>query len=105
MYELHLRHTLTSYVYLIGNGTALANQPWFQIPRSLRTKPCTDTKVPKAPRPSFQKFMRLLKYPPHLIVSFNGALQFAGLYGMYVTLGYEVGALLLRKQSDAVSLH
>jgi hypothetical protein len=49
--------------------------------------------------------MRLLKYPPHLIVSFNGALQFAGLYGMYVTLGYEVGALLLRKQSDAVSLH
>ena len=69
---------------LVGNGTALANQPWFQIPKSLRTKPCTDSKVPKAPRPSFRKFMRLLKYPPHLIVSVNGALQFAGLYGMYI---------------------
>jgi multidrug resistance protein len=70
---------------LVGNGTALANQPWFQIPKSLRTKPCTDSKVPKAPRPSFRKFMRLLKYPPHLIVSFNGAFQFAGLYGMYIS--------------------
>jgi MFS family permease len=29
--------------------------------------------------------MRLLKYPPHLIVSFNGALQFAGLYGIYIS--------------------
>jgi multidrug resistance protein len=69
---------------LVGNGSALANQPWFQIPRSLRTKPCTDSKVPKAPRPSFRKFMHLLKYPPHLIVSVNGALQFAGLYAMYI---------------------
>jgi MFS family permease len=69
---------------LVGNGTVLANQPWIQFPKSLRTKPCTDSKVPKAPRPSFRKFMRLLKYPPHLIVSFNGAFQFAGLYGMYI---------------------
>jgi MFS family permease len=69
---------------LVGNGTALANQPWIQIPRSIRTKPCTDSKVTKVPRPSFRKFMRLLKYPPHLIVSFNGAFQFAGLYGMYI---------------------
>lgn len=81
---------------LVGNGTAVAKQPWFQIPRSLRTKSRTDSKVPKAPRPSFRKFMHLLKYPPHLIVSFNGALQFAGLYGMYIAFptvfgekGYE----------------
>lgn len=69
---------------LVGNGTALAHQPWFSIPK-FRTKPCTDMKVPKAPRPSFRKFMHLLKYPPHLIVSFNGAFQFAGLYGMYIS--------------------
>ncbi|OAL01409.1 MFS general substrate transporter [Phaeosphaeriaceae sp. SRC1lsM3a] len=69
---------------LVGNGQSLANQPWFQLPRSLRTKPCTDSKVAKVPRPSFRKFMRLLKYPPHLIVSVNGSLQFAGLYGMYI---------------------
>lgn len=69
---------------LVGNGTAVKDQPWFQVPKSLRTKPCTNKAVPKAPRPSFKKFMRLLKYPPHLIVSMNGALQFAGLYGMYV---------------------
>lgn len=69
---------------LVGNGSAYAHQPWISIPK-LRTKPCTDSKVPKAPRPSFRKFMQLLKYPPHLIVSFNGAFQFAGLYGMYIS--------------------
>ncbi|KAL6707579.1 Dityrosine transporter 1 [Coniothyrium glycines] len=69
---------------LVGNGASLAHQPWFSIPK-LRTKPCTDTKVPKIPRPSFRKFMRLLRYPPHLIVCFNGAFQFAGLYAMYVS--------------------
>ncbi|KAH6643824.1 major facilitator superfamily domain-containing protein [Boeremia exigua] len=69
---------------LVGNGAALAQQPWFSIPK-LRTQPITDTKGPKVPRPSFRKFMRLLKYPPHLIVSFNGAFQFAGLYGMYIS--------------------
>ncbi|EDU44639.1 Major Facilitator Superfamily protein [Pyrenophora tritici-repentis] len=69
---------------LVGNGTALANQPWFSIP-SFRTKPCTDSKIPKGPRPSLLEFGRLLKYPPQLIVSFNGAVQFAGVYGMYIS--------------------
>lgn len=69
---------------LVGNGAALANQPWFSIPK-LRTQPTVDAKGPKIPRPSFRKFLRLLKYPPHLIVSFNGAFQFAGLYGMYIS--------------------
>lgn len=69
---------------LVGNGTALAHQPWFSIPR-FRTKPCTDANIPKIPRPSLRKFVHLLKYPPHLIVSVNGALQFAGLYGLYIS--------------------
>ena len=69
---------------LVGNGAALANQPWLSIPK-FRTQPMVDTKGPKIPRPSFRKFLRLLKYPPHLIVSFNGAFQFAGLYGMYIS--------------------
>ncbi|KAL1656139.1 Dityrosine transporter 1 [Didymella pomorum] len=69
---------------LVGNGAAVAHQPWFSIPK-LRTKPSTDIKGPKIPRPSFRKFLQLLKYPPHLIVSFNGAFQFAGLYGMYIS--------------------
>jgi MFS family permease len=69
---------------LVGNGAALANSPWISMPK-LRTKPCADVQGPKIPRPSFRKFMRLLKYPPHLIVSFNGAFQFAGLYAMYIS--------------------
>jgi MFS family permease len=69
---------------LVGNGAAVANQPWFSLPK-FRTKPGTDTKAPKTPRPSFRKFMRLLKYPPHLIVSFNGAFQFAGLYAIFIS--------------------
>jgi len=53
-----------------------------------RTKPVETLdgkKVPKPPRPSFRKFMQLLKYPPHLIVSFNGMFQFTGLYAIYIT--------------------
>ncbi|KAF2134820.1 MFS general substrate transporter [Dothidotthia symphoricarpi CBS 119687] len=69
---------------LVGNGAPLAKQPWISIP-SLRTKPQTDIQGPKVPRPSFRKFMHLLKYPPHLIVSFNGALQFSGLYALYIS--------------------
>jgi len=69
---------------LVGNGTALASQAWFSIP-SFRTKPCTDSKIPKGPRPSLLELVQLLKYPPHLIVSFNGAIQFAGVYGMYIS--------------------
>ncbi|EMD66481.1 hypothetical protein COCSADRAFT_112905 [Bipolaris sorokiniana ND90Pr] len=69
---------------LVGNGASVAKQPWISMPK-FWTKPCTDTNVPKVPRPSFRKFMRLLKYPPHLIVCFNGAFQFAGLYGMYIS--------------------
>ncbi len=68
---------------LVGNGQSVAHQPWFSIP-SFRTKQCTDSKIPKAPRPSLRKFLHLLKYPPHLIVSVNGALQFAGLFGLYI---------------------
>ncbi|KAJ8114133.1 hypothetical protein OPT61_g3917 [Boeremia exigua] len=69
---------------LVGNGAALAHQPWFSIPK-LRTQPSMDAKGPKPPRPSLRKFIQLLKYPPHLIVSFNGAFQFAGLYGLYIS--------------------
>lgn len=69
---------------LVGNGTAVAHQPWISVP-NFRTKKCTDANVPKMPRPSLRKFLHLLKYPPHLIVSFNGAFQFAGLYGMYIS--------------------
>ncbi|KAF1942549.1 MFS general substrate transporter [Clathrospora elynae] len=78
---LSMPETLRS---LVGNGAAVAHQPCISIPK-FRTKPCIDSKVSKAPRPSFRKFMHLLKYPPHLIVSINGALQFAGLYGMYIS--------------------
>lgn len=72
---------------LVGNGAAVANQPWISIPK-FRTKPVEELNgknIPKPPRPSFRKFMQLLKYPPHLIVSFNGAFQFAGLYAIYIT--------------------
>lgn len=69
---------------LVGNGAALAQQPWLSIPK-LRTQAWTDNRGPKVPRPSLRKFVELLKYPPHLIVSFNGAFQFAGLYAMYIS--------------------
>lgn len=72
---------------LVGNGAAVAGQPWISMPK-FQTKPAEELdskKFPKPPRPSLKKFMQLLKYPPHLIVSFNGAFQFAGLYAMYIT--------------------
>ncbi|KAF2269135.1 MFS general substrate transporter [Lojkania enalia] len=72
---------------LVGNGQALANQPWFSIPK-LPIKPVEGldgSKFSKPPRPTFKKFYQLLQYPPYLIVSVNGALQFAGLYVIYIT--------------------
>ncbi|KAF2477701.1 MFS general substrate transporter [Lindgomyces ingoldianus] len=72
---------------LVGNGQTLANQPWVSFPR-LQQKPIEDLdgkKFPKPPRPTLKKFLQLLKYPPHMIVSINGALQFAGLYAIYIT--------------------
>ncbi|KAF2001464.1 MFS general substrate transporter [Amniculicola lignicola CBS 123094] len=72
---------------LVGNGESLTNQPWLSLPR-FRTKPVDELDgkaFPKPPRPTFKKFVQLLKYPPHLIVSINGALQFAGLYAIYIT--------------------
>jgi MFS family permease len=72
---------------LVGNGAAMAKQPWISMPK-FRTKPVEmmdGKKFPKPPRPSFKKFMQLLKYPPHLIVSFNGMFQFTGLYAIYIT--------------------
>jgi predicted MFS family arabinose efflux permease len=51
--------------------------------------------MPKPPRPSLRKFYQLMKYPPHLIVSLNGAFQFTGLYAIYITFpkawGVEYG--------------
>jgi MFS family permease len=55
---------------------------------TFRQKPVNDIdgkKFPKPPPPSLKKFIQLLKYPPHLIVSINGALQFFGLYGIYMS--------------------
>lgn len=72
---------------LVGDGEVPAKQGWIFLP-VLRQKPVDDidgTQYPKPPRPTFKKFVQLLKYPPHLIVSINGAVQFAGLYAMYVT--------------------
>lgn len=51
-------------------------------------KPVADLdakKFPKPPRPSLKKLYTLMKYPPHLIVSVNGAMQFCGLYAIYIT--------------------
>ncbi|QVM10779.1 Dityrosine transporter 1 [Coccidioides posadasii str. Silveira] len=76
------------------------------MPR-LQTKCVVDQQqFPRPPRPTVKTFIRLLRYPPHFIVSVNGALSFAGLYAIYVTFpavweqdyGYsssEVGYLYL----------
>ncbi|KAF2008481.1 MFS general substrate transporter [Aaosphaeria arxii CBS 175.79] len=72
---------------LVGNGEALTKKPWFFLPK-FRQMPIEDIdgkKFPKPPRPTLKKFLHLLAYPPHLIVSINGALQFAGLYAIYIT--------------------
>ncbi|KAF2195186.1 MFS general substrate transporter [Zopfia rhizophila CBS 207.26] len=72
---------------LVGNGQTLANQKWVTLPK-LRQKPVEDLDgkmFPKPPRLTIKKFIQLLQYPPHLIVSVNGAFQFASLYAMYIT--------------------
>ncbi|KMP00391.1 hypothetical protein CIRG_00533 [Coccidioides immitis RMSCC 2394] len=91
---------------LVGNGEIYAKSGWLTMPR-LQTKCVVDQQqFPRPPRPTVKTFIRLLRYPPHFIVSVNGALSFAGLYAIYVTFpavweqdyGYsssEVGYLYL----------
>jgi MFS family permease len=71
---------------LVGNGELYVNaKSWFVMPK-LRQKAVVDqTAFPKPPRPTPKKFVELLRYPPHFIVSVNGALLFAGLYAIYIT--------------------
>ena len=71
---------------LVGNGDVYASRTrWFEVPH-LRQRPLVDgSKFPRPPKPTPGALFRPLKYPPHLIVSINGALLFAGLYAMFIT--------------------
>ncbi|KAF2138217.1 uncharacterized protein K452DRAFT_338843 [Aplosporella prunicola CBS 121167] len=75
---------------IVGNGStsiSTSSSNWFIIPRlRLRAPPAPRSdKFPRPLRPSLRTFVQLLQYPPHLIVSVNGALQFAGLYCIYTS--------------------
>ena len=71
---------------IVGNGSLYANTGWLIKP-TWRQSPVVDpTKFPKAPRPTLIGLLRLLRYPPIVIVSFNNALLFAAYYAVNVTL-------------------
>ncbi|KAF2102519.1 MFS general substrate transporter [Rhizodiscina lignyota] len=70
---------------LVGNGEVLASRGWFVQPQLRQVALVDDSQFPNPPRPTLKTYFKHLSYLPQLIVAFNGALQFAGLYCMYIT--------------------
>jgi MFS family permease len=75
---------------LVGNGDVHAGSGWINKPR-LRQPPLVDNRrFPRVPRPSPKLYIKLLKFPPNLIVTINGALMFAAFYAMLINFPYAL---------------
>ena len=71
---------------IVGNGAFYANSRWIIVPK-WRQSPVVDSKrFPQARRPTLIGLLKLLQYPPIVIVSLNNALLFAAYYAVNVTL-------------------
>ena len=71
---------------IVGNGELYANQSWVIRPKWRQTPVVDPKKFPKPPPPTIIGLLKLLRYPPIVIVSFNNALLFAAYYSINVTV-------------------
>ncbi|KAH9909604.1 major facilitator superfamily domain-containing protein [Xylariomycetidae sp. FL2044] len=72
--------------FIVGNGSSFASSPTWLVKPRLRQKPLVaEGTYPKPPRPTPKSMLRLLLYVPNLIVSVGSALQFSGLYCIYIS--------------------
>jgi hypothetical protein len=73
---------------LVGNGEVHAESGWIRKPRLRQPQLVDSKKFPSPPRPNPKLYLKLLKYPPNLIVTFCGALMFAAFYAMLINFPY-----------------
>ena len=76
---------------LVGNGEEIADTPILILPPTF-TQACTvDPELyPRAPPPGVKSYLTLLRYPPILLVSLNGAIMFCA----YFTVAVSFPAIL-----------
>lgn len=70
---------------LVGNGSVYEGKSWLVMPR-LRQKKLVENnpRFPIPPRPTPKRMLTTLLFVPNAIISFSNALNFAGLYSIYV---------------------
>ena len=71
---------------IVGNGAVYADSSWIVRPKWRQERVVDPAKFPRPPPPTLLSLLKLLQYPPILIVSLNNALLFAAYYGINVTL-------------------
>lgn len=77
---------------LVGDGSAYSEHKWLVKPhlRQERLIEEGNPKYPKPPKPSLKGYLKLMAYPPVLLVSINAGLLFATYYGLVVTLSQKL---------------
>jgi hypothetical protein len=75
---------------LVGNGEVHAESDWIRKPRLRQPQIVDSKKFPRVPRPNPKLYLKLLKYPPNLIVTFSGALMFAAFYAMLINFPHAL---------------
>ncbi|KAL8944141.1 MAG: hypothetical protein Q9216_000646 [Gyalolechia sp. 2 TL-2023] len=71
---------------IVGNASCYANTSWIIRPRWRQERVVDPAKFPRPPPPTLLGLIKLLRYPPIVIVSINNALLFGAYYGLNVTL-------------------
>ncbi|ERF73022.1 hypothetical protein EPUS_07116 [Endocarpon pusillum Z07020] len=70
---------------LVGNGTLYKDSSWIVRPKWRQSPVVDPAKFPRPPPPTLLGLLKLLRYPPIVIVSLNSAILFAAYYAMNVT--------------------
>ncbi len=70
---------------IVGNGAIYTSSGWITRPRWRQPCVVDPAKFPKPPPPTLLGLIKLLQYPPIVVVSLNSAILFAAYYAMAVT--------------------
>ena len=71
---------------IVGNGSLYNDTRWIIKPKWRQAPVVDPMKFPRPPPPTLLGLLKLLRYPPLVIVSGNNALLFAAYYAVNVTL-------------------
>lgn len=70
---------------IVGNGAFYKDSGWIIRPKWRQSPVVDPAKFPRAPPPTLLGLLKLLRYPPVVVVSLNNAILFAAYYAMNVT--------------------